>query len=167
MDIILNWIKQFLVIYLILTILMHLSAADHYKKYLRFFSGIVLMLALISPVLRLSGGSGRLEELIAYETFWEQLDSARQRALKLEFLQSSNYIRKYESAVAKDMMLAAARQELPVRQVSVSLSDGYEIDTATAWLDDSAGQEAGDVKEQVTEFFIRAYGLDVTQIVVY
>ena len=35
MEAVREWMKEFLVIYLILTILMHLAAAEPYKKYLQ------------------------------------------------------------------------------------------------------------------------------------
>ena len=44
MGTVLNWMKQFLILYLILTILTQLAAAEAYKKYLRFLSGIPFIL---------------------------------------------------------------------------------------------------------------------------
>lgn len=135
MDGILSWIKEFLIIYLILTILMHLTACDQYKKYLRFFSGIILLMALISPVLELFGSAGKLESLISYEAFWEQLDSTRQDSKKLEFMQNDHYIRKYESVIADEIMLQAKERELPVSRIQVELTEDYEINSVSVWLD--------------------------------
>ena len=70
MDGILNWMKEFLIIYLILNILTNLTALDQYKKHLHFFSGVVLMLVLLTPVLRLTGKEGKLEAIISSKVLW-------------------------------------------------------------------------------------------------
>ena len=46
MGTVLNWMKQFLILYLILTILTQLAAAEAYKKYLRFLSGIIIIMPI-------------------------------------------------------------------------------------------------------------------------
>ena len=151
MDGILSWIKEFLIIYLILTILMHLTACDQYKKYLRFFSGIILLMALISPVLELFGSAGKLESLISYEAFWEQLDSTRQDSKKLEFMQNDHYIRKYESVIADEIMLQAKERELPVSQVQVELTEDYEISSVSVWLGISESSSTAGSSDFVNE----------------
>lgn len=164
---ILNWMKEFLIIYLILAILTHLAATDQYKKYLRFFSGILLLLALLSPALRLFGEDGRLDALVTYETFWEELDSARQDSRKLEFLRGSRHIQKYEQAVAEDIKRQAAKQGIAVSGVEAVLSDDYEISRVEVRLADSNEAEAfdeEDVKTKLAAFLKQAYGLDESRI---
>ena len=151
MDGILSLIKEFLIIYLILTILMHLTSCDQYKKYLRFFSGIILLMALISPVLELFGSAGKLESLISYEAFWEQLDSTRQDSKKLEFMQNDHYIRKYESVIADEIMLQAKERELPVSQVQVELTEDYEISSVSVWLGISESSSTAGSSDFVNE----------------
>ena len=135
MEAVLSWIKEFLIIYLILTILMHLVINDQYKKYLRFFSGIILLTALVSPVMKLLGSAGQLESLVSYEAFWEQLDSTRQDTQKMEFLQNDHYVKKYEKAVAQDILERAGRQGYPVIRVSADLTKDYEITDVSIWLE--------------------------------
>lgn len=169
MDAVLSWIKEFLIIYLILTVLMHLVANDQYKKYLRFFSGIILLTALVSPVMKLSGSAGRLESLISYEAFWEQLDSARQDTQKMEFLQNNHYVKKYEEAVAQDIYERSVQQGYPVSRVSAALTEDYEISSVSVWmqvLDAAAKKDAG-MEKEVRKFLQQAYDLEPSQIHLY
>lgn len=169
MDAVINWIKEFLIIYFILTILMHLVANDQYKKYLRFFSGIILLTALISPVTKLFGNAGQLESLISYEAFWEQLDSARQDSQKMEFLQNDHYVKKYEEAAAKDMYAQAVQQGYPVSRVSVTLTKDYEIHSVSVWMEvvDEAAEKDDGTAQEVCGFLQRAYDLEPSQISIY
>lgn len=166
MDAILNWMKEFLILYLMLTVALHLAATEEYKKYLRFLSGVILMLALISPLLRLVGLGGKLEALRAYGQFWESLDSSipYDYAQKTDFLQNGRYIQKYEKAVAADIQSQAEGQGIPVSQVSVCLSEGYEISRVTVWLDALEKQEDPSMEDSLISFLEQTYKLDEKQI---
>lgn len=164
MHAILSWVKQFLTAYLILTILMNLAAADQYKKYLRFLSGVILLLLLISPVLRLTGRDGRLQELISYETLKEQLGSIQQDTQKLEFLQNEHDIKKYQDAIADDIVRQAAAQQLPLRKADVTLNGDYEINKVTVFLDAAQVQDIQTAREKLLDYLKGAYGLEECQI---
>lgn len=161
---ILSWIKEFLVIYLVLTILTHLAASDQYKKYLRFFSGIVLLLTLVTPVLRIFGEDGWLEAMVSNEAFLEELDSVRKDAQKLEFIQNSHFIQKYEQAVAQDIQNQAKAQGLPAGQVQVSLTDNYEISHILIQIDTSKGHDFNNAAKQFSDFLKQTYGLKEHQV---
>ena len=168
MEAVLSWIKEFLIIYLILTILMHLVINDQYKKYLRFFSGIILLTALVSPVMKLLGSAGQLESLVSYEAFWEQLDSTRQDTQKMEFLQNDHYVKKYEKAVAQDILERAGRQGYPVIRVSADLTKDYETTDVSIWLEVlKQAEQKDEIKQQVREFLQKAYDLKPSQIHLY
>ncbi len=164
MNAVLTWMKDFLVIYLVLTILTSLAAIEQYKKYLHFFSGVVLLLVLTAPVLNWFGGDGRLEALVSYEAFWEELDSARQDMKKLEFLENDRFISKYEQAVAQDILMQAAQLDISVRQVTVNLSSDYEIRQAVIRLDSLSDSDFAAAEEKLRAFLKETYGLKAGQV---
>jgi len=151
MEKILEWMKQFIIVYLILTVMVHLAPAEKYKKYLRFFSGLVLLLFLVMPVLRLSGDDGRLAELVSYEAFWEQLGDAGQGERKLQFLQHDHYIKKYEQAVRDDIISNANARDIPVKDVTVSLDEYYSIKSVSVTCGGSDTGAAGQVRKMLRE----------------
>lgn len=164
MDAILNWMKEFLILYLILTILMHLAAADEYKKYLRFLSGMILLLVLISPVMRLFGGDSRLKILQSYEDFWGKMDDFSSDAKQTELLQDAHNLQKYEKIVAADLSAQVQEQGILVSQVSVSLSGDYEINSIAVWLDAQQKSEDPSVKDRLAVLLQDMYHLEERQI---
>lgn len=164
MSAILNWMKEFLILYLILTILMHLAAAEEYKKYLRFLSGMILLLVLISPALRLFGGDSGLKILRSYEGFWEKMDDFTSDAQRTAFLQDAHNIQKYEKAIAADLSAQVREQGILVSQVSVSLSDDYEINSVAVWLDAQQKSEDPSVKNRLAVLLQDTYHLEERQI---
>ncbi len=171
MDAVLSWVKEFLIVYLILTILMHLTAADQYKKYLRFLSGIVLLLVLAAPVLRLFGDGDRLASLL--ETQLAKVGAGSYsggqpgpaqttQITQMEVLQNSHYREAYEDAVSKEMMREALSRGLPVKNITAGLTGNYEIGKVTAYLDGAA--DVGQAKQELLQFFQDVYGLEETKV---
>ena len=164
MRVILNWMKEFLLLYLILTILMHLAAAEEYKKYLRFLSGMILLLVLISPVLRLFGEDSRLKIVQSYEDFWEKMDDFSSDVQQTAYLQNARSLQQYEKAVAADLSARLQEQGFLVSQVSVSLSDDYEISSISVWLDVQQKSEDPSVKDRLAVLLQDTCHLEERQI---
>ena len=167
MHAVIHWMKEFLILYLLLTILMQLAAAEEYKKYLRFLSGIILMLVLVSPLLRLLTGDGGLEMMQSYDRFFGQLDAVSQDGDQLQFLQDGHNLAAYEDAVSADILSQARQKNIPVTGVSVSLSETYQIKTVTVWLDVLHTQEQPSAKEELLAFLKQTYQLEDAQIFTY
>lgn len=167
MHTVINWMKEFLVLYLLLTVLMQLAAAEEYKKYLRFLSGIILLLVLVSPLLRLLAGDGGMDMMQSYDRFFEQLDTAVQDTGQMRFLQDGHDLAAYEEAVSMDILSQLRQTDIPVTGVSVSLSEEYQIQTVTVWLDALYRQEHPSANEELLAFLKKTYQLEDAQIFIY
>lgn len=164
MSAILNWIKEFLILYLILTILMQLTAAEEYKKYLRFLSGIILLLVLVSPVLHLFGEDGSLKIMRPYTEFWQNMDGFSLDAQQAEFLQNEQSFQKYEKAAAAEIAARAQEQGIAVSQVRVSLSDDYAVNYVSVWLDARQKGKDPSGKDRMVSLLKDIYHLEDRQI---
>lgn len=164
MSTILNWIKEFLILYLILTILTQLAAAEEYKKYLRFLSGMILMLVLVSPMLRLLGSEGGDLVQASYERFWSSMDDVSSQALQIGRLQEQRQMEKYEQAAASALIAQAKEQGIAVSRASVSLSDDYTINSVAVWLDAQQKQDDPAVRDRMEELLRQLYQLQERQI---
>ena len=58
-----GWIQNIAVYLIVAAAVMHAIPGKDYGKYVRFFSGLVLILLLFTPVMSLTGMSGRFQEL--------------------------------------------------------------------------------------------------------
>lgn len=161
---IIRWMREFLILYLILTIFMQLAAAEEYKKYLRFLSGMILLLVLISPVLRFtgSGGAQRMEQ--SYEKFWKQMDDFTKDADRIRQQQNRYELQLYEDKVAANLTAQAQEQGMPVSMIRVTLSEDYKIQQVSVWLDAGYRQQHPQAKQQMMDFLKETCGLSETQI---
>ena len=86
----------------------------------------------------------------------------------MEFLQNDHYVKKYEKAVAQDILERAGRQGYPVIRVSADLTKDYEITDVSIWLEVlKQAEQKDEIKQQVREFLQKAYDLKPSQIHLY
>ena len=70
-----TWVKNLVCFYLLLTVVLHLLPRQSYRKYVRFFSGMLLTILVVSPVLSLLGNEEALREKISQAEFFQDLDN--------------------------------------------------------------------------------------------
>lgn len=164
MSAVLSWMKEFLILYLVLTILTQLAAAEEYKKYLRFLSGMILLLVLVSPALRLFGNDSGTKAFASYDAFWAGMDGFMPGLQKTERLQEQRQLEIYEKAAAADLAAQAKAQGIAVSHARVSLSENYEVKNVAVWLDAGQKQEEPAVRDRMVQFLMQAYELKEHQI---
>lgn len=63
LDKIYEWIQNVSVYLIMVTAVMHIIPGKDYRKYVRFFSGLILILLIFSPVMKLTGLKEEFEDL--------------------------------------------------------------------------------------------------------
>ena len=71
MSVLLDYVKSFLALFLLIKILLYLAPKKNFSGYLSFFSGVILALGMLYPILKLFGSEEALLEKIQYEE-WEE-----------------------------------------------------------------------------------------------
>lgn len=132
MEAVYEWIRNITGYILFMTVLDNLLPGKKYGKYLKLFSGMVLILLIIQPLT----GSIRLEDKIAryYEAFVFQYetDDLRQEILGMEDTRMNQIIAAYEAAVAEDVRQMAEEEGFGVVSCQVTIeSDSEAADFGT------------------------------------
>ncbi|MCI9215693.1 stage III sporulation protein AF [Lachnospiraceae bacterium 42-17] len=65
-DYLYEWIQNIAFYLVLVTAVLHAVPNKAYKKYVRFFTGLVLILMIITPVLRLFGTEAEVMDLYEY-----------------------------------------------------------------------------------------------------
>lgn len=127
MQTLIDWIRSVLILYFLMMIMLYFTAGESYKKFIRFFMGLVLALTLLSPVLKLFGKEEALFEGIAYESFWQSMEEAQLDFGHLEETEASVYRNHYERALEEQFLADAKENLLDIKDISVSLNEDYEL----------------------------------------
>lgn len=127
MHTLIDWVRSVLILYFLMMIMLYFTAGESYKKFIRFFMGLVLALTLLTPVLKLFGKEEALLEGIAYESFWQSMEEAQLDFGHLEETESAVYRNHYERALEEQFLSDARENLLEIKDISVSLNEDYEL----------------------------------------
>ena len=70
-DYLYEWVRGIAYYMVLVTVVMQMTAAESYRKYIRLFTGIILVLMILAPVMRIFGING--EEIWMQEEGYEEL----------------------------------------------------------------------------------------------
>ena len=124
---VLSYIKSYIVLFLILTVLIQMVPKDHLRKYIQFFAQMILVFGLIYPVLNWIGDSDAFLERIQYDTFLQEMEEASLDAEKIAYLDNRYYVEKYEESIADAITQTAEEYNFAVKEISVRMTETYEI----------------------------------------
>lgn len=126
-----DWIRSILILYFLMMIILYFAAGESYKKFIRFFMGLVLALTILRPMLSLLGKEEALREGITYESFRQSMEEAQFDFGQMEETENEVYRRQYERALEEQFLEAAKDQLLDIESISVSLNAEYELEQVT------------------------------------
>ena len=145
MEAVLEWMKGIVILFVVLTALLWLVPKEQYKKYIRFFMELLIVLAVIRPVTGLIDFDGTFDEKIRNSQFMQEMENLRLDTAKLDFMQQDYRKSEYEMVIAQDICSMAEGKAYAVQEIEVSLSEQYELDTVVLTL--AAAQEEEDAAD--------------------
>ncbi len=160
MQTLIDWIRSILILYFLMMIVLYFAAGESYKKFIRFFMGMVLALTVLRPVLAVFGKEEALQEKITYEAFRQSMEEARFDFGQMEEAENEVYRRQYERGLEEQFLADAKEKLLDIERITVSLDSNYELEQVTI-------REGlyGD-GEALKSYLIEVYGLKEGQVLV-
>lgn len=110
MDRIFEWIRSFIYFGLFLTILMQLLPDRKYKKYVRFFAGMIFLVLVLGPVFSLFTDENILESAVEKMEYQQEQESVSVDFSYMEEKQQEYYSRQMDRA-AEEMIRQEAEKE--------------------------------------------------------
>ena len=160
MQTLIDWIRSILILYFLMMIVLYFAAGESYKKFIRFFMGLVLALTMLRPLLAVFGKEEALQEKITYEAFRQSMEEARFDFGQMEEAEYEVYRRQYERGLEEQFLADAKEKLLDIERITVSLDSNYELEQVTI-------REGlyGD-GEALKSYLIEVYGLKEGQVLV-
>ncbi|MDD6037482.1 MAG: stage III sporulation protein AF [bacterium] len=160
MRVITEWIRTVLVFYFLMLIVLHLISGEQYKKFVRFFFGIVFVLLLMQPVMRVLGKEDKLMEHVISESFWQDMNATGIDAKLWENKKNEAYKRQYEQVLAERFLEEGKKEGFFISQVRVCLNEDYSMERLVIVEELSGDGEA------FCDYLIRVYGIEKGRVIV-
>lgn len=87
-----QWVENIAFYMVFMTAALHLIPGDGYRKYLKFFTGMILILLVISPVLRVVGMEQTFHEIFEERIYEEKLRNIEKETSYLKKIQLEEYL---------------------------------------------------------------------------
>lgn len=128
MEAVFTYIKSFLALYLLIKVLIYFAPGNGFAKYISFFSGVVLVLGLLYPVLGVFSMTDALRidmqktvgvKDISAMSFWD--NDSWEEGMDIYRLQLERII---ETELENEMI----RKGLSVKRINVRLTSDYQVE---------------------------------------
>ncbi len=162
MERLLEWMRGIVLLFFLLSALLYFVPREVYKKYIRFFMEMVLVLAILLPVIKLFYEEDSFDKMVHYDEFWQEISNLKTDMEHMEYLQNEYYTEQYEQEIAADIRDMTEEYGYETKQAEVGLDTDYEIEYITLCvkpeqrLADSGKTEEealADLKEELFVFY--------------
>ena len=181
MNVLIGYIQKIFALFLLLVVARQLIPNGRLKKYIYFFTELVLIIGVMQPFFSFLEDNDALLDKIRSETFTENLSEASRDISRMEYLRNDYYRREYENAAALDVKGTAEgyleQFGFMVKQSSVELTENYEVrkiiltvgekearDTEGIFVEQGKAQGSQIVLDELKEKLVQYYGVKEDRI---
>ncbi|MCI9136873.1 MAG: stage III sporulation protein AF [Lachnospiraceae bacterium] len=129
MEFIYGWVRNIVCFYIFMTVILHVLPRENYRKYVKFFSGMLLMILVLTPILSLLGQEELLMKKINQTGFFQELNNLKLDTEHLEQTQKRVYLQEYERAIEMDVGRIAEEKQMKALWTEVHLSEEYQVES--------------------------------------
>ncbi len=86
MEIFIQWIEKFIVLYLFLACFLYLIPRETYRKYIRFYTQLVLVITLCLPILSFVGKMKQIDYNKQYRSIVTEIQMREKEAEEMTYL---------------------------------------------------------------------------------
>lgn len=117
-----SWIKGIAFYIILVTTVMYVLPNQKYQKYLRFFTGIVMILLVINPILKVLKQDQNLSYTFQLNNYRQELDEFNKDIKEAQGEQKHTLLTQYEEKIAEKISEFVAGQGLFTKKISVILN---------------------------------------------
>lgn len=161
-----QWVSSILCFLIFVYGIKALLPSKKYEKYIRFFTGMILILLVIQPVM----GGLKLEDRLAYYfeniSFQRESEDLKREILGIESQRLERVIEEYEGAVERDVEAMAKDMGFQVERVEVSIEkeQGAQDYGTVTHIRMVLGKEEGKGEEEETREKIRIGDIEIEPV---
>jgi stage III sporulation protein AF len=150
-----QWLKTLTGSMCVITILMHIVPGGKFRKYVRFYGGLLFFLIAVRPVLNFFAGDGELERLIQLEFLKEEYYDMETSIAGIEELKDSRITEAYREEMRRQIREMADACGLEVSEITLQFEaqDAYIPEQITLTVTGGADTEAEALKNEIAGLY--------------
>ncbi len=123
-----NWVKDIIIFLVLTTIISNLLGKSNYKKYVNLVAGIILVILVISPLLKLFQLGDTLDYYFSVNTFSTEAKDLNGKLLDMEKGQMSAILQEYKEGIKGQVIKILENQELYLIDIQIMIEEDLDSD---------------------------------------
>lgn len=161
-----SWIKAIVVYLILISLVMNLLPDSHYKKYVRLFSGMILITLVIAPLGKLAGQEGAMGDFFAAERYRQELQEFQTDIRLVREFQEEAAMAAYQAEIRKQIEAVAKKEGVAVGAVRARFGEDLvpeeiemEIESEPAAARSAKGaqgaldEKAGKIRRELAQLY--------------
>jgi stage III sporulation protein AF len=124
-----GWVKNIIIFLVLTTIISNLLGKSSYKKYVNLITGIILVILVISPLLKLFQMNGVLDYYFSFNILSTQANDMKSRLIDTEKGQMSEILKSYKDEIKTQVGEILKEQELYIVNINLGIDEDTKSST--------------------------------------
>lgn len=124
-----GWVKNIIIFLVLTTIISNLIGRSSYKKYINLITGIILVLLVISPLLKLFQLDDTLDYFFSTNFFLAEADDINSRLVDMEEGQMSTIFKEYKDEIGAQVSNLLEGQDLFLVSINIVVDEVEKSET--------------------------------------
>lgn len=151
-----SWVKSIIIFLVLTTIISNLLGKSTYKKYVNLITGIILVILVISPLLKLFQIDDTLDYFFSFNILSTEAEDMNSRLVNMEEGQMSEILKEYKDEIKAQVVKILKEQELYLVDIKISLDEDTEssnfgklktMDITASYVRQNTDENKTDIKE--------------------
>lgn len=123
-----QWIKNIVFYMILITAVMNVIPNNNYKKYINLFTGIVMIILVISPISSLLGASTRLDTNFIKNIYNQELSNIKVDAYQISDTSSSKLLEEYKNEISNQVEEIVKKEGYFVVESEIVMNEDRDSD---------------------------------------
>ena len=160
------YMRGFVILFVLLVLLSYLPPGKQYRKYIRFYAQLLMVLAALRPLFVLFGGKDTFYEKMAYAQCMEKLSEFSRDTQKIAYLNQDRYRTEYENVIAENIREKVddmLQEDNIMQEICIYITDESADTISVGRISVSDAAESGENQEvcgKVKEELAAYYGME-------
>lgn len=122
-------VQNILFFYIILSVVLALIGNSSFKKYIQMFSGLVMIIIILNPLMKLLGAENTLNLQLKKNQLFEVSQAESEDIMVAEMKQGDAVMQQYEETISKQIQSVMENYDFCATDIQVSIDDSLDSDT--------------------------------------
>ena len=117
MDFLYDWVKNLAIFMILISMIRNLLPKSNYEKYVRLFTGMLAVLLVLQPFIKILGIQDNIDDLFSLDIYSQEMDAMKENFLQAGSDFEDSLISNYEEQIRKQILLLLKEEGIETAQI--------------------------------------------------